>query len=191
MTDGPFAETKEFVAGFDVLDCADLDEAIAVEAKNPVAQFHPFELRPFLDGLRLGPGAPAFGKGDDSAGSPYLLTGWVGETPADWPDDQALTRECDAWRQELEASGILVLGNALGGPETARTMRRDHGEMRLTDGPFLDTARVHRKRRCHQLRRSAAGGRARCRPSAGSPSRDRGSALLQRMTVRAAAPPRL
>jgi len=139
VTDGPFAETKEFVAGFDVLDCIDLDEAIAVEAKNPVAQLHPFELRPFLDGLRLGPGAPAFGQGDDTAGSPYLLTGWVGEMPAAWPDDQALTQECDAWRQELEARGILVLGNALGGPETARTMRPDHGEMRLTDGPFLTT----------------------------------------------------
>jgi hypothetical protein len=139
VTDGPFAETKEFVAGFDVLDCVDLDEAIDVEAKNPVAKFHPFELRPFLDGLRLGPGAPAFGRGDDTAGSPYLLTGWVGEMPADWPDDQAFTRKCDAWRRELEARGILVLGNALGGPETARTMRPDHGEMRLTDGPFLNT----------------------------------------------------
>jgi hypothetical protein len=144
LTDGPFAETKEFVAGFDVLDCVDLDEAIEVEAKNPVAQFHPFEFRPFLDGLRLGPGAPAFGKGDDTAGIPYLLTGWVAETPADRPDDQALTQECDAWRQELAARGLLVLGNALGGPETARTMRPQEremgGEMRLTDGPFLDTA---------------------------------------------------
>jgi len=58
----PFAETKEFIAGFDVLDCADLDEAFEVEAKNPVAQFHPFELRPFLDGLRLGPGRPRSGR---------------------------------------------------------------------------------------------------------------------------------
>jgi hypothetical protein len=138
VTDGPFAETKEFIAGFDVLDCVDLDEAIEVEAKNPVARFHPFELRPFPDGLRLGPGAPAFGQSDDSAGSPYLLTGWVGETQAE-SDDEAVRQECDAWRQELGARGILVLGNALGGPETARTMRPDHGEMRLADGPFLDT----------------------------------------------------
>src|ERR1700759_3162338 len=30
VVDGPFAETKEFVGGFDILDCADLDEAIEV-----------------------------------------------------------------------------------------------------------------------------------------------------------------
>jgi hypothetical protein len=138
VTDGPFAETKEYVAGFDVLDCVDLDEAIEVETKNPVAQYHPFELRPFKDGLRIGPGAAAFGRGDDNAGRPYLLTGWVGETPADRPDDQALTQAGDAWRQELEAHGALVLGNALSGPETARTMRPQDGEMRLADGPFLD-----------------------------------------------------
>ena len=40
VTDGPFAETKEFMAGFDVLECADLDEAIEVAAKCPVAWFH-------------------------------------------------------------------------------------------------------------------------------------------------------
>ena len=70
VTDGPFAETKEFVAGFDVLECADLDEAIAVEAKNPVAQFHPFELRPFLDGLRLGPGRPRSGRATTPPAAP-------------------------------------------------------------------------------------------------------------------------
>ena len=43
--------------------------------------------------------------------------------PADRPDDQALTQACDAWRQELETRGTLVLGNTLGGPESARTMR--------------------------------------------------------------------
>src|SRR2546425_9524641 len=36
VTDGPFAETKEFIAGFDLVECADLDEAIEVAAKGPV-----------------------------------------------------------------------------------------------------------------------------------------------------------
>ncbi|MER5210260.1 YciI family protein [Streptomyces sp. NPDC002838] len=34
-TDGPFAETKEFVGGFDVLECDSLDEAVAVAARYP------------------------------------------------------------------------------------------------------------------------------------------------------------
>ena len=48
--DGPFAETKEQIAGFDILECADLDEAIEVAAKHPVARFGTLELRPFLEG---------------------------------------------------------------------------------------------------------------------------------------------
>jgi hypothetical protein len=47
VTDGPFAETKELVAGFDVVDCADLDEAIEVAAKHPAARFGAIEVRPF------------------------------------------------------------------------------------------------------------------------------------------------
>jgi hypothetical protein len=47
IADGPFAETKEQIAGFDILDCADLDEAMEVAAKHPVARFGSLELRPF------------------------------------------------------------------------------------------------------------------------------------------------
>jgi len=48
MADGPFAETKEHIAGFDILECADLDEAIEVASKHPVARFGTLELRPLL-----------------------------------------------------------------------------------------------------------------------------------------------
>jgi hypothetical protein len=37
MTDGPFAETKEQLAGYYILDCADLDEALEWAAKIPTA----------------------------------------------------------------------------------------------------------------------------------------------------------
>ncbi|BEP13586.1 YciI family protein [Acidothermaceae bacterium B102] len=47
VTDGPFAETKEWIAGFDILDCADLDEAIEIASKHPVALVGALELRPF------------------------------------------------------------------------------------------------------------------------------------------------
>lgn len=48
VADGPFAETKELIAGFDILDCADLDEAMEVAAKHPVARLGALELRPFV-----------------------------------------------------------------------------------------------------------------------------------------------
>jgi hypothetical protein len=47
ISDGPFAETKEQIAGFDIIDCQDLDEAIEVAAKHPVAAFGSIEVRPF------------------------------------------------------------------------------------------------------------------------------------------------
>lgn len=47
LTDGPYIETKDLMAGFDVLDCADLDEAIEVASKHPMAWLGVIELRPF------------------------------------------------------------------------------------------------------------------------------------------------
>jgi hypothetical protein len=47
LTDGPFAETKEVIVGYDILECADLDEAIAVAAAHPMAWGGRIEVRPF------------------------------------------------------------------------------------------------------------------------------------------------
>ena len=46
VSDGPFAETKEFVAGYDIIECADLDEAVEIAAGHPVVRFGAIELRP-------------------------------------------------------------------------------------------------------------------------------------------------
>lgn len=47
VTDGPYAETKEQMGGFDIIDCADLDEAIEIASKHPIARFGMIEVRPF------------------------------------------------------------------------------------------------------------------------------------------------
>jgi hypothetical protein len=47
LSDGPFAETKEQIAGYDVIECADLEEAVEVASKHPVAAFGTVEVRPF------------------------------------------------------------------------------------------------------------------------------------------------
>jgi hypothetical protein len=49
VTDGPFAEAREWIVGFDVLECADLDEAIKVAAEHPMAVNGRLELRPFVE----------------------------------------------------------------------------------------------------------------------------------------------
>ena len=48
-TDGPFAETKEQLGGFYILDCDNLDEAIAWAAKIPHAATGTIEVRPVLE----------------------------------------------------------------------------------------------------------------------------------------------
>jgi hypothetical protein len=49
VADGPFAETKEQIAGYDIIECSDLDEATEVAAKHPVARFGTVEVRPFWE----------------------------------------------------------------------------------------------------------------------------------------------
>ena len=47
VTDGPFAETREVIVGFDILECDSMEEAIAVAAKHPMARAGRIELREF------------------------------------------------------------------------------------------------------------------------------------------------
>jgi hypothetical protein len=49
LSDGPFAETKEQIGGFDLLECEDLDEAIEVASKHPGAKFGTIEVRPLWE----------------------------------------------------------------------------------------------------------------------------------------------
>ena len=48
-TDGPFAETKEQLGGFYILECKDLDDALAYAAKIPSARFGTIEVRPIME----------------------------------------------------------------------------------------------------------------------------------------------
>jgi hypothetical protein len=48
-TDGPFAETKEQLAGYFIVDCKDLDEAIEVAGKIPGAREGSIEVRPIWE----------------------------------------------------------------------------------------------------------------------------------------------
>ncbi len=48
ITDGPFAVTKEVLAGYYILDCADLDEALEQAARMPMAPWATVEVRPVM-----------------------------------------------------------------------------------------------------------------------------------------------
>ena len=47
VADGPFAETKEQIAGFDIIECADLPEALRIAGAHPTTRHGTIEIRPF------------------------------------------------------------------------------------------------------------------------------------------------
>ena len=49
IADGPFAETKEQMGGFTIIECADLDEALDVASRHPVARWGTIEVRPIWE----------------------------------------------------------------------------------------------------------------------------------------------
>jgi hypothetical protein len=141
VSDGPFAETKEQIAGYDVVECSDLAEAIEVAAKHPVAPFGTVEVRPFDPGGwwrsadKRGPGH----------GPEYLMIHCLDETaelsPADDCDvpGSAAAREQQAWDAETYARGVKLAGGRLQQASTARTVRVRNGEVLVSDGPFAET----------------------------------------------------
>ena len=50
LTDGPFAETREHLGGYMLIDVADLDEALAIAARIPLARTSTVEIRPVREG---------------------------------------------------------------------------------------------------------------------------------------------
>jgi hypothetical protein len=147
VTDGPFAETKEQVAGYDVIDCPDLDAAVAVASAHPTTHVGSIEVRAFAPGMPdpVVPESPADGK------YRYLMLVCAdmrrameraqAESPAPAPaeprpsDDER--DEVDDWIDEL--GDRRLYGWALELPNEAVTVRRVDGAVVTTDGPFAET----------------------------------------------------
>ena len=49
LGDGPFAETKDQIGGFSLIECVDLDEAIEIASKHPAARLGVIEVRPLWE----------------------------------------------------------------------------------------------------------------------------------------------
>jgi len=67
IADGPFAETKEQIAGFYLIDCKDLDEAIEVATRVPAARYGTVEVRPVWEMQQRG--QPAMSDGSAPSGT--------------------------------------------------------------------------------------------------------------------------
>jgi hypothetical protein len=138
LTDGPFAETKEQIGGFYVVDCKDIDAAVDWATRMPSFGGSTCEVRPVMD----------YGEGNEPVwraggrGRKYVLLLWGDESSwEDWTPEQT-QQEMERWAKydaEASAAGVLLGGEGLEPTAKARTVRVRDGERLVTDGPFAET----------------------------------------------------
>ena len=123
VTDGPFAEAREHIGGFDILEAADMDEAIAIAAAQPAAEPPAGWLRYVL----------LMGSASDEVDMPDF------DEPATQNDWQG---QLAAWIEDNTRRGTTVDGARLRPPEETKTVRVRDGKTLVVDGPFAE-AREH------------------------------------------------
>jgi hypothetical protein len=145
VTDGPFAETKEQIAGYDVIDCPDLDTALAVAAAHPTLHVGAIEVRAFEG---QGPD-PQVAEAVPEGRRRYLMLvcAAMGDAPdpsessdvddASASDDEEGMEVIDRWISETGERRLY--GWELVHPAHAVTVRRVDGQVVTTDGPFAET----------------------------------------------------
>ena len=149
VTDGPFAETKEQIAGYDVIEAPDLDTAIAVAAAHPTLHVGAIEVRPFEDGMPRPEVSHTVADGKRR----YLMLVCAdmrramaeAAAPRDeaspdlWdpPDPEEDPPGVDDWVERV--SDRRIYGWPLAFPDTAVTVRRVDDRVVTTDGPFAET----------------------------------------------------
>jgi hypothetical protein len=132
ITDGPYAETKEQIAGYDVLECASLDEAVRWASRHPHSWLGSVEVRALPDSA---PGAPLPEPGEGKVR--YMML--VCTDPAVDPREFARIEPVDPWVDEMNGRGIRLYGSELEPPGSARTVRVRDSRAIVTDGPFAET----------------------------------------------------
>jgi hypothetical protein len=132
ITDGPFAETKEQVAGYDLLECRNMEEALEWATRHPTAQVGAIEVRP-LQGDEPPQGLPEPAQGKRR----YMML--VCSDPAADRDEPGQIAPVEPWVEEMGGRGARRFGSQLAEPALARTVRVRDGQALVTDGPFAET----------------------------------------------------
>jgi hypothetical protein len=132
ITDGPYAETKEQVAGYDLLECASMDEAVHWAGRHPSSWTGAIEVRALPDH------APAVPLPEPAKGAiRYMML--VCTDPAVDPREFDRPEPVDPWVADTDGRGIRLYGSELDPPDSARTVRVRESSAIVTDGPFAET----------------------------------------------------
>jgi hypothetical protein len=138
VTDGPYVEAKEFICGFDLLECEDIDAAVKIAAAHPVAHHRMIELRPFPAGFEFNGARADLTASETEPGQRFMLM-ICGDGVRESDAVEAQVRaDCEAWADELKAAGKMPFGSEVQPSETATTVRYRSGQTILSDGPFVE-----------------------------------------------------
>jgi hypothetical protein len=132
VIDGPYAETKEQVAGFDVIECASLEEAVRWAGGHPHSWMGAVEVRALVGS------APAVHLPEPSAGKTRYMM-FVCTDPAVDPREFSRMEPVGPWVAEMDGRGVRLFGSELEPPGSARTVRVRESQAIVTDGPFAET----------------------------------------------------
>ena len=137
LTEGPFTEAKEWVGGFDVIDCRDLDEAIQIASRHPAARFSAVEVRPFMVWPDAEPGQQVVPRGfaeEPTKGKRYLMLVCVDpDGEKDGADD------VEPWVEKWDGLGVRLFGEVLRPPADATQVMARDGRVVVSDGPFTES----------------------------------------------------
>jgi hypothetical protein len=142
VTDGPYAETKEQIGGFGVIEARDMEHAVELMSKHPGLLFGPFEIRP-IDGNLTARCQPEASDSDAlSEGIKFVCLGYGNENAWDAmtsSERESLIEEYMAYDAVLRKYGQSLGGVALQSARTAKTLRSKGGKALVTDGPYAET----------------------------------------------------
>lgn len=135
LSDGPFAETKEVIAGYDLLEAPDLETAVEYAGRHPVARIGALEVREVWEDFvapREQPAPPTRTEGQD-----YLFL----HVPDPALYARLASRSLDPtdWVRRVEDEGVTLGGARLRDEDaTAATVRSRQGQVLVSRGPFAE-----------------------------------------------------
>ena len=160
VTDGPFAETKELLGGFGMLEAGDMEHAVELMSKHPAIRLGVVEIRPVNEeslqarrqweespegrtvAAAAAPSAPAAAASGPAKTRRFACLGYVQE--GNWDtispsEREAMMAEVVAFDMARRKSGHWISGVGLEGAGTAKTLRSTSGKVIVTDGPYAET----------------------------------------------------
>jgi hypothetical protein len=140
ITDGPFAESKEQLGGYYVVDVDGIDDAIELAARIPAARVGAIEVRPVMNYEAVGSEVPVWRT--EAKAKKYMLTLWGDESAWESWSPEELQQNMKLWEEydrEATAAGVLLGGEGLEPSPTAKTVRVRDDERIVSDGPFAET----------------------------------------------------